>query len=189
MQKIQRAFTLFDLLVSILILSVLFSLAMPGLGSALQAQAGDALIGDLARTLNQARAAAVSSGSRVTLCRSRDGFSCGGSWIEGMVLFTDSNGNRTVDGFDQLLRSVRLSGRAGAGTLRLRSFPNRQYVQFTALGHTHKQNGSFTWCPPGNDAARAQQLIFTQAGRVRIAQDRSGDGIREDANGNPLVCP
>ena len=114
-----------------------------------------------------ARAAAVTTGKMITLCRSANGSSCGGQWQDGILVFTDANADRKPNGSDRILRYTAFGNKAG--TLQLRSFPNRQYVQFSPLGFSNRQNGSFTWCPPGGDAALAQQLVFTQSGRVRSA--------------------
>ena len=50
------------------------------------------------------------------------------------------------------------------------------------------QSGNFTLCPASRDARLAQQLVVNSTGRTRSAQDRNGDGIREDSSGNPLRC-
>ncbi|MEY4642226.1 MAG: hypothetical protein RLZZ227_2220 [Pseudomonadota bacterium] len=184
MQPAIRGYTLLELLVVLALVAVFASMAIPGWGRTLQARTGEIVIHELARTMNFARAAAVTNGSIVTLCRSGDGLACNGNWEDGLLLFTDANADRIRNGADRLLRHT---GRI-QGSLRLRSFPNRQYLQFTALGFTYRQNGNFTWCPPGNDVALAQQLIFSQSGRSRFARDSNGDGQLEGADGAPLVC-
>lgn len=186
MRRKPSGFTLPDLLLCLLLLALLLNLALPGMQSTLQRQAGDALISDLARLMSFARAAAIDSGQMVTMCRSRDGTACNGQWLDGILIFTDANADRSINAEDRILRYSAFGIRAGS--LLLRSFPNRQYVQFTPLGFTNKQNGSFTWCPPQGHSAFAQQLIFTQSGRARVAQDRDGDGIREDSGGMALNC-
>lgn len=184
-----RGIALLELLLVVSIGAVLVSIAVPGLGRAVQANAGLVLMNDMARTLSMARALAVQHGSYVTLCPSSDGGNCGGDWVAGMLLFTDANRDRVINGADQLLQSVRgVRAARAAGSLRLRSFPNRQYLQFTALGTTHSQNGTFTWCPANGAGELAQQLIFSQSGRTRFARDSDGDSIREGTNGQPLPC-
>lgn len=184
MQPATRGYTLLELLVVLALVALLAIMAIPGSGRTIQARTGEIVIHELARTMNLARSAAVTNGSIVTLCCSRDGLACNGNWEDGLLLFTDANADRTRNGDDRVLRHT---GHI-EGTLRLRSFPNRQYVQFTALGFTNKQSGNFTWCPPGNEVELAQQLIFSQSGRSRFARDADGDGRLEGADGAPLVC-
>ncbi len=181
-----RGYTLLELLLVVAVGAILASLAMPGLGRAVQANAAALVMNDLARLLGMARALAVHNGTSVTLCPSASGSTCGGEWAAGMLLFTDANRDRVIDANDQLAQVV--GPVATAGTLRLRSFPNRQYLQFTPLGFTHRQNGNFTWCPAGGRPELAQQLIFSQSGRTRFARDSDGDGLREGANGQALPC-
>lgn len=180
------AFTLIELLVVLALLALLSSLALPGMQADLQRQTGSVVINELSRLLAYARATAASDGTLVTLCRSGDGLACGGQWQHGILVFTDANADRIIDGNDRILRYS--NSLVPQGTLRLGSFPNRQYLQFTPEGFTNNQNGSFTWCPSSGEAEHARQLIFSQSGRTRMAIDKDGDGIREDASGKALSC-
>jgi prepilin-type N-terminal cleavage/methylation domain-containing protein len=179
-------FTLLELMVAIGVVGVLASVSMPNLGGMLQAHAAETVLNDLARTISMARASAVSQGRMVTLCRSADKTSCNGEWHNGMLVFVDRNNDRIVDDDDEVLHITPAS--PTPGTLKLRSFPNRQYLQFTPAGVLNNQTGNFTWCPADNNARQAQQLIFNITGRVRFAVDADQDGVREDAEGEPLSC-
>jgi len=184
--RTSHAYTLIELLVVLALVTLLASLALPGMQADMQRQTGSTVVNDLSRLLAFARATAVSTGTMVTLCRSGDGLVCGGLWQHGILVFTDANANRTLDGNDRILRYD--NSLVPRGSLRLGSFPNRQYLQFTPEGFTNKQNGSFTWCPASGEAEHARQLIFSQSGRSRTAFDSDGDGIREDASGKALSC-
>lgn len=181
-----RGLTLLELMIVLAVCALLVGLAAPGLGSVLKKNEGETLINAVTGLMNFARNSAVTSDRVVTLCRSADAHSCGGQWEQGMLVFADLDANGKFDGDDQLLRQTRLN--ASAGSLVLRSFPNRQYVQYDRNGFTRGQNGTFTWCPIDGVAAWAQQAIFTQSGRVRLAHDSNGDGIREGSDGKPLSC-
>lgn len=182
-----RGFTFVEMLIALSVCVLLFGMAMPGLGSIITKTESEIVVNDVVRLMAYARNAAVTEGSTVTLCRSADGHSCGGQWEQGVLLFTDINEDGTFDeGEDRILRQTNF--KPGLGTLRLRSFPNRQYLQFTALGFTNKQNGTFTWCPADHNAELAQQIIFIQSGRTRLARDTNGDKIREGTDGKPISC-
>ena len=179
-------FTLFELMISLSILGVLAMLSVPGLSAMLQTNAAEALINDLARTMSMARASGVSQGRMVTMCRSKDNKGCNGEWRDGILVFVDHDGNHIVNTIDEILHIA--PGTKIPGTLILRSFPNKQYLQFTSAGIINNQTGNFTWCPADKNAKLAQQLIFNITGRVRIAIDADNDGIKEGADGKPLSC-
>lgn len=187
MGRREIGYSLIEALVCIAVLAVAAGLAAPGLGALAERQALDAAADDLQRAVNFARALAVNSGSLVTLCPSADGRRCGGAWEAGAIIFVDRDGDRVVDTEDGIAWRVTAAERPV--TIRFRSFPNRQYLQMTTLGFTRDQNGSFTLCPLSADARLAQQVVLSRGGRARRAQDSDGDGIREDSQGKPLVCP
>ena len=178
--------SLLELLLAIALLAIILAATAPSLGGIIEQRRGDEAMRLLRSAIEFTRGEAVSSGGLATLCPSADGQSCGGRWREGMIAFMDRNGDRVPDSGDALPRAFRFS--APAGNLRWRSFGNRQYLQMTAMGFTRNQNGSFTWCPANGDARQARQLILNAAGRLREAEDRDGDGIREGGNGEALVC-
>lgn len=182
----RSGFTLLELMVVIAVVGILAGMSMPGLSTMLQTNAAETLLNDLARTMSMARASAVSRGQLVTLCRSADKKSCSGEWHSGMLVFLDRDGDRIVDAGEEVLHVT--SAATMPGTLKLRSFPNKQYLQFTPAGLINNQTGNFTWCPADNDARQAQQLIFNITGRVRFAVDADHDGLREGADGKPLSC-
>ncbi|HTR00518.1 MAG TPA: GspH/FimT family pseudopilin, partial [Candidatus Acidoferrum sp.] len=166
MSRARRGFTLIEILIVLAIGALLLGLSAPGLGRVVQAQQGEAVINDLARLLNYARNAAVTADGTVTVCRSGDGLSCGGKWEQGALVFIDRNGDGAFDAGDQLLQRKTFAD--GKGSLVQRAFPNRQYLQFSAEGFTHGQNGTFTWCAPDGSPQLAQQLVYMQSGRVRL---------------------
>ena len=179
-------FTLLELLIAIATVGILATLSVPNLNAMLQTHAAETLLDDLARTMSMARSSAVFQGQMVTMCRSDDNKGCNGEWHNGVLVFLDRNGNRIVDPGDEVLHITQAARLPG--TLLLRSFPNKQYLQFTPAGIINNQTGNFTWCPADKDARQARQLIFNITGRVRFAIDADKDGIREGADGKPLSC-
>lgn len=181
-----RGTTLLELMICLLLVAVLGAVSMPDMRSALAHRQSDTIMRTLIDALAMARTAAITSGTLVTLCRSADGIQCGGEWQDGMLLFTDSNGDRKVNQEDEVRRYFTFPD--ADGTLRWRAFQNRQYLQITNQGFTRYQNGNFTWCPASKKPELARQLILNRTARARFALDRDGDGIREDSSGKPLVC-
>ena len=179
-------YTLPELIITLFLLALLAGISLPDLSRYMDQRKGDITVRRLAQAVEFARVAAISSGGLVTLCRSRDGMVCGGEWREGVLIFTDRNGNRLVDQDDSILRHMTFPG--SDGRIQWRAFRNRQYLQITKLGFTRFQNGNFTYCPAGGDPRMAHQIIVNRTARVRFAQDSDGDGIREDSRGRAIDC-
>jgi type IV fimbrial biogenesis protein FimT len=188
-----RGIGMIELLVILAIVTLLAGIAMPNLQQAVHRTTSESIITTLVRVIATGKAAAVTHGSIVSLCSlqldATPAPSCRkGVWLGPLTLFTDHNGDSMLNGSDsvvvgQLLPEV-------PGSLWFRSFPaGRTALQFTAAGFTRDQTGNFLWCASSNDATTAHQLIFNNTGRTRLAQDRDGDGIRENASGKNLSCP
>jgi len=184
--KQKSGLTVLELLVCLSILSVLLATAMPDFKNSMQAISGDITLRRLATAVQFGKMAAITNSTSVTLCRSLNGSECGGRWQDGVLIFTDKNRDRIIDGNDILLRHITFP--YGRGDIRFRAFQNKQYLQLSSLGITHYQNGNFTYCPVSGDTSLARQLIVNRAARLRFAQDADGDGINEDSRGRPLRC-
>lgn len=182
----RSGFTLVTLMLTLAIMATLMTLSLPGYRAMLAQHRGEQQLQTLRRALTSGRAAAIRRNRSVTVCPSRDGKSCSGTWSDGLLVFTDAAGDRRVNDDDRRLRSLQWD--RGGGQLRWRAFGNRQYLHINALGQILHQNGNFTWCPPSGSASGAGQLIINRSGRVRAAIDRNGDGIVENSRGQPIDC-
>lgn len=175
-----------ELLVSLCVLSVLLGVSIPDYSALTQSLSGDVTLRRLATAVQLSKAAAISQRTTVTLCRSADGRDCGGTWQDGVILFTDGNRDGTLNDGDRLLRRITFPN--SNGQLRYRAFQNKQYLQLSSLGITHSQNGNFTYCPASGNSQFARQLIVNRTARLRFALDSDGDGVKEDSRGRPLSC-
>lgn len=178
--------TMVELLICLLLITLLGTLSIPGLQTLVEQQRSDIIMRSLADAIAFARTTAITHGGLVTMCRSEAGTECGGQWQDGVLLFTDSNGDQEINQDDSVQRYFTFP--EADGSLRWRAFQNRQYLQFTSQGHTRHQNGSFTYCAANKKPELARQLILSRTARARFALDSDGDGIREDSSGKPLVC-
>jgi len=179
-------FTLLELLIVMLVLMILISVSLPDFSQMIEARRSDLTIRRLAHAVETARISAITYGSLVTLCRSQDGIECGGQWQQGILIFTDSNGDRQLNQQDTVVRHITFPDING--TIRWRAFQNRQYLQITSQGFTRYQNGNFTYCPDNGEATLARQLIINRVARVRYAMDSDGDGFRENSRGRRISC-
>lgn len=182
----QAGFTLLELLICLLIITVLCAISIPGLQALAANQRSDNIMRSLVDAIALAKSTAITTGEVVTLCRSANGSECRGRWQEGVLLFTDANADSQINQNDSVKRYFTFPDTDGV--LSWRAFQNRQYIQFTSAGHTRNQNGSFTYCSGNKKPELARQLIISRTARTRFAIDSDGDGIREDSEGKPLVC-
>jgi type IV fimbrial biogenesis protein FimT len=183
----QRGLTLIELLVALSLAGILLSLAAPSFRDLLAAQRASAASNAIIGAVRLARAAAISHRRTVVLCPA-DGDRCGGhaDWPAGAWIFGDGNGNGERDDGEPLYGALPAFERGAS--LRWRSFRNRSHLRFLPTGLTAWQNGHFHYCPASADERFARMIILNAAGRTRVAPDRDGDGVVEDARGEPLEC-
>ncbi|MGE0310383.1 MAG: GspH/FimT family pseudopilin [Lautropia sp.] len=100
-------FTLIEMLVALTIIAILSTLAAPSFTQMMAGAAIRSLSTDLGSDLNFARAEAVRTGSRVSLCPRATATSCGTDWNNGWLVFRDTNGASagTIEAGDQILRA------------------------------------------------------------------------------------
>lgn len=171
-----RGFTLIELMVAIMVLSILLGIAVPSfrdaaLGSRLTGYANDLVAG-----VQIARSEAIKRNAVVSLCPSSDGDTCappGTPWDRGWIVFVnvDRDSPASRDPGEELLHSY-------PAWTRGRVDANRSTLSFRAFGQSGV-TATFTFCDDrGGDAARA--VIISQIGRPRVS-DRS-------ASGTALAC-
>jgi len=159
-------FSLMELLVTISLISILSALALPWCSDIQQGIFAQVQINQLSRAINQAKHAAISHASVVTLCKSVDKQHCGGAWHDGQILFLDKNANAKIDpGEDVLMTFERTPAH---GDLQWHGFQSKDYLQFSPLGFGYSQNGSFIYTPGNGDKKYQRRLIINRAGRLRV---------------------
>jgi len=184
-------FTLIELLTSLTVAGLLLGFAFPSFNDLRQQQDSTAAVNQLIGSVQFARSAAITLHRTVTLCprSKRNPYVCGkrNQWHLGALAFLDQNSSGKVDGDETLLK--RFPALKKGSITYWRSFRNKTYLQINSRGLTNWQNGNILYCPPGDNTRFARQLIINVTGRVRLARDRDGDGIVENARGKPVHCP
>lgn len=189
----QKGFTLPELILTLALLAILAQLSLPALDFDQRSEADRAFM-QLSALLTNARAHAIASHSVTIVCPSNNGSDCDSNWRSGAIAFADADNNRQRSADEALIGYIDWSTRQHnqaaplRGTLLWRTFGNRQSIRIDELGQLTGQNGNFTWCPPAQTGHTAHQLVINSAGRIRLASDSDGDGMREDSQGRPLNC-
>ncbi len=169
----QRGFTLAELIATVGIAALLFSIAAPGLGeltkNTRQASSANALLSDF----HFARDLAITSNSRVTVCPSAGGLNCElVGWEAGRIVFVDLDSDRTVSGGET---GRRVSGDVGGPSLDTTEFsasisyrPNGRAMAETVRDNT----GELTLCDD-RGSSHARVLVVDMSGRPRVSSENS----------------
>lgn len=183
----QGGFTMIEVLIALMILSILLSAAVPAFSAYLAETRARTAMAHMQSLFAYARFEAVRSGRTTTLCALDANGKCARNWGEehAISVFRDLNGNRRLDADEALLRSVRWP--IEQGRLFWRASLAASHLSFDSRGATW-QNGTLIYCPKNRDARHARALVISQTGRAYLTRDSNGDGIREDRGGRNLDC-
>jgi type IV fimbrial biogenesis protein FimT len=93
----QNGFTLYELLITMLIVGVVLSLGVPNLSEFTANSRLSSTANDLHASFQLARSAAARSKTNITICASANsltaGANCGGTWDQGYIIFVDDDGD------------------------------------------------------------------------------------------------
>ena len=103
-------FTLYELLITLLIVGLVLMFGLPGLQGIAANSRITAAANDLHAAFQLARSEAVRAKTNITICASADplgaGSDCDGSWEQGYIVFLDDDGDLTRNGANEtVLRS------------------------------------------------------------------------------------
>ncbi len=178
----QRAFSLFDMLVTLVVAGTLTSLAVPAFKQLTVRTRLTTQVNQLLTELHLARSEAIKRGQHVVLCKSSDGQHCTGdaAWHDGWVVFADPNNNHLADPDETVIRvqgtqtGVQTRLNASGGDLR-----RNHYIGYRPDGYSGK-GGTFTLCDP-TTPGMARAIIIYWSGRARTSN--------KDAQQQALTCP
>ena len=182
-----QAFSLIELLIAMATAAVLAGMAYPAFDDLIARVHATSRVNDLVGIIRFARHAAINGGRWVTLCPADDEVcSNAAEWQGGIMVFEDRNRDGARQSAEPVLGY--LAAFDEGERLRWRSFRRRNFLTFRSEGYTNWQNGSFHYCPASGDPRYGKVLIVNIQGRTAASVDADGDGIDEQANGNPLTC-
>lgn len=154
-------FSLLELILCLMIISVMVLMSLPGL-PVIEQSRQTGIINSLSDLLRLASSEAIRNRQSVTVCPwGLD--QCGENWNMGALLMLD----------DKVLMEKRWQ--AAPGNLSWRSFSGQQLLEFSPDGGLIYQNGSFSLCPADPSATASQQLIINSAGRIRLVSEADID--------------
>jgi type IV fimbrial biogenesis protein FimT len=164
----QGGFTLVELAATVLIGTLLLTLAVPSMVNTVRNNTLTASANDLVGALNIARSEAIKRRVPVRVCKSFDGAACsiGANWEAGWLIFADNDNDDTLDS-GELLRVY--SGLDTNYTLRdAGNFTD--WVEFLPSGASQGSDGAsdtFRLCY-GNSTALSRAVNVAMSGRVKL---------------------
>ena len=163
-------------MVILVIISMLTTLAPPGLDRPAARSEPYRFTQVVRAALAQARSMAVGSNERITLCGSQDGKLCSRQWSDRveLLVFTDRDHDRQLGAGDVLHHRLPLRLRHGNATWRFSL--GRPWMRYRVSGSA-VEYGRISYCPHNGAATEFRQLVINRAGRVY--QHHDGTGRRE----------
>lgn len=179
----QNGITLVELMITLAVLAVVITLAVPSFNALIRNNRIYTQINDLHLSLMRARAEAMSQVKRITVCTSSDAATCNatGKWEDGWIVFVEHNAtqNAAVDSGEEILQvQQKLSG---GNTLRGDTNVTN-YISYVGTGFSTQisggvQTGKLALCDiRGLGSGRV--ILINAAGRPRVV----------DALGNATTC-
>lgn len=184
--RYSRGFTLTEVLVTAVISAVTISVAIPSYSALIKTLEARNVAYSLQELVHFGRNYALRSHSALTICGSTDTFHCDGNWSRGALVMEDGNRNGVMDGNDRILQFVTFNLKQA--TLTWNGFSGSRVV-IESFGTTFASNGTFTYCRQDSDPLYRRQVVINRGGRARLSRDINGDGIHENSQGVPIVCP
>jgi type IV fimbrial biogenesis protein FimT len=178
-------FTLIELILTLSIVSIILSLAIPSFTQFLDKSKVRANTQRLVQVLQLSRTTAISENVLVTVCPTDNGADCRSDWSQGYMSFKDNDGNRSFDSIDEKL--FEFISNDEKSVISWRAFGIKSSLQWLTTGITNHQNGTFELCYD-NNAELARGLFITKAGRIRYSKDTDNNGIHESTSGGTIDC-
>jgi type IV fimbrial biogenesis protein FimT len=188
--KTQSGFTIVELMITLIIVSILLAVGIPSLKSFLQGNQLVAATNELLSAIHIARSEAIKLQTSVTICESTDGASCTdpgtNNWEDGWIVFVDSNSDLAgtgaacaAVGTDCLLRShgaftdnqFTVAGENADGA-------DINSITFNSRGLPRNAagtwlSGTFSLCSldSSGDTVDSRAVVLNLSGRVRVSDN------------------
>ncbi len=163
-----QGFTLFELLITMLLIALISSLAVPSLAGSMARQRQSVEINALFHAIHLARKESIMRRKVVSLCPSVDGRKCAPSrdWSIGWLMFEnkDRDSPPRIDNGEPVLASHRISDQ-------VRISANRKGFTLRAT-FLRATNGTFVFCDP-KQRITPKALVVSYTGRPRVARHTS----------------
>jgi len=157
------AFTLLELVVTMVVFTILTLIAVPTFEQWQARQRMNVALHSLQQDLLAARSQAIMLGANIVACPGDVVTGCAGTsdWGQGWLVFQDVDGDHEFGPGEPL---VRMTG--SMQRVNIRSSASRAYLRFYPNGTAPGSNGSVWFCG-SRGPEYAQRLVLSSVGRIR----------------------
>lgn len=156
-------FTLLELLITLAVIGVLASVAVPSFFELIQNNRLTADINKIATSLSMARSEAVKRGVNVKIAAT-DNSDSSNEWGKGWSVWLDENNNSVIDASETMLAVVQ----ALNNTMQLDSVGDNSVLEYRADGALTGAGDTFNLCDTARSGETGRQITINANGRVDL---------------------
>ncbi|WP_287962627.1 GspH/FimT family pseudopilin [Alcanivorax sp.] len=170
-QRLQRGFTLLELLVTILVVAVLMGTAVGGIRNMLDRNILAAEVNNLVMSLRIARAEAVKRNKKVVICKGQNAEGCSPNanttvtWNDGWLVYVDCNGDLNPNSPSKCQRIQRGEPHSSRYSVSLVGSNLNTYVEYFPAGYP---NTSVTFQINAPNNTNWRKVVVSPSGRITI---------------------
>ncbi|PXX89378.1 prepilin-type cleavage/methylation domain-containing protein [Marinobacter vulgaris] len=185
---IQRGFTLLELMIVVAVVAVITASVSGTWKALIERHTRYAVQSTLSQAFASARSSAVTVNEITTVCPLDENQNCSQNWDLPITVFLDPMNARALTVGTEVIRVFDVPDN-GFLTASNSGQSERRYFQYNANGTARGTLGNLIWCPISHNPSGAIQLRMNFGGRITWARDSDEDGVKENSQGQPLVCP
>lgn len=156
----QKAFSLLELLIGLMLASLFTVMAIPSIESMLVNAKFYKLTHHVQQLLQLARLTAMTEDQSVKICPSADGRQCGENWSQGFLLLMVNDAQHRVTSYLQKNSHVQIT---------YHGFPYADRIIVQPNGFLSQQNGTFIFHYAHGTTNLTKKIIINHSGRLRVA--------------------
>ena len=164
-----RGVTLFELLVSLALISILTAMAMPAMSSLIESSRSKVVRQQLQSFLSEVRSVALHKSQIVTVCRLDEDDRCESELSFPLTAFVDANRNQQLESQTEVLRRLDFEMPDNLSM----AWNRHGYLRYWPSGGTGALTGSLTFCH-ANSTRHDFRIVIARTGRTRVDFDETG---------------